>query len=175
MDLSVLVWINTHLVTNWGNSFFVFITNLWGYGFIFVPFSIYLLAKPGRRQTGLIVVCALLLALIIVNLGFKPLFDRPRPFTAFPINLAVPVPHGSSFPSSHTASVIAFAAAYFIQEKNRLRWLLLAFAGLVAFSRLYLFVHYPSDVLTGILIGLACAFFSSWLIRKIYPQTPFDH
>lgn len=174
MDLSILVWINVHLVTPWGSAFFEFITNLWGYGFIFIPLSIALLAKPDRRRTGLIVVGALLAALIAVNLGIKPLFDRPRPFTTYPVELTIPVPHGSSFPSSHTASAFAFAVAYFIQEKNRLRWLFLVFAGLVAFSRLYLFVHYPSDVLIGILIGIACAFFSSWIVNKIYPKSSFD-
>ncbi|MDK2905634.1 MAG: hypothetical protein PWR12_1710 [Eubacteriaceae bacterium] len=173
MDLSILIWINNHLVTPAGSSFFIFITNFWGFGIIYIPMSIFLLSKPSRRQTGLIVVGALLIALIVVNLGIKPFFDRPRPFTSYPIDLVIPVPHGSSFPSSHTASVFAFASAYFICEKNRMRWALLAFAGLVAFSRLYLFVHYPSDVISGILIGISCAFFASWLIKKIYPQSAF--
>ncbi|WKY45396.1 phosphatase PAP2 family protein [Eubacteriaceae bacterium ES2] len=174
MDLSILVWINSHLVTLWGNTFFIFITNLWGFGIIYIPMSIFLLSKPKHRQTGLIVVGALLIALIVVNLGIKPFFDRPRPFITYPIDLIIPVPHGSSFPSSHTASVFAFSVAYFLCEKNRLRWLLLVFAGLVAFSRLYLFVHYPSDILIGIFIGIACAFFASWLIKKVYPQSTFD-
>lgn len=79
----------------------------------------------------------------------KNLIQRPRPFTLLPgVSLLIPPPGSSSFPSGHTGSSFACAAAIFLLNR---KWGVpaLALAALIAFSRLYLSVHYPTDLLCG--------------------------
>lgn len=166
MDLNILVWIHQHLVVEQFNVFFIFITNLWGNGALAVVLTLILIIKKETRLTGLIIAVSLILDILVVNLTLKPLVARPRPYTLYEIEMLLPAQKDFSFPSGHSASVFAFVWAYFITRKDRLRWILLGFALLVCFSRLYLFVHYPTDVLAGILIGIFCAISSKWLIFK---------
>jgi undecaprenyl-diphosphatase len=166
MDLIILVWIHQHLVHEQLNGFFIFITNLWGNGALAVVLTLILIIKKETRLTGLIIAVSLILDILVVNLTLKPLVARPRPYTVYPIEMLLPDQKDFSFPSGHSASVFAFVWAYFITRKDRLRWILLGFALLICFSRLYLFVHYPTDVLAGIVIGILCAISSKWLIPK---------
>lgn len=82
------------------------------------------------------------------------------------ITILVKRPHGHSFPSGHTAS--AFAAAFALWLQN---WKLgvpaLVLAAFIAFTRLYLYVHFPTDVLGGLVLGLALGFFASWLVDSL--------
>lgn len=167
MDLNLLVWIHQHLVFEQFNAFFIFITNLWGNGILVILFTLILIIKKETRLTGLIIAASLLLNILLVNLMLKPLIARPRPYTLYQIEMLLPDQKDFSFPSGHSSSIFAFAWAYFITRKDSLRWLLLGFALLVSFSRLYLFVHYPSDVLVGIIIGILCAILAKWLINKL--------
>ncbi|AFA49630.1 phosphatase PAP2 family protein [Acetobacterium woodii] len=166
MDLNLLVWIHQHLVVAQLNDFFVLITNLWGNGLLAVLLTLILIIKKETRLTGLIIAASLLFDLLIVNVMLKPLIARPRPYTFYQIAMLLPEQKDFSFPSGHSSSVFAFVWAYFSTRKDLLRWLLLGFALLVSFSRLYLFVHYPSDVLAGIIIGILCAVLAKWLINK---------
>jgi undecaprenyl-diphosphatase len=166
MDLDILVWIHQHLVYEQLNSFFIFITNLWGNGILAILLSLILIIKKETRLTGLIIAVSLILDILVVNLTLKPLVARPRPYTIYEVKMLLPDQKDFSFPSGHSASVFAFVWAYFITRKDRLRWILLGFALLVCFSRLHLFVHYPTDVLAGIVIGILCAISSKWLISK---------
>ena len=109
---------------------------------------------------------ALLIVLVVCNLTLKPLVDRTRPFAANGFEgLLIAAPTDPSFPSGHTASSFAAAAAWFRRDK---RWgsAALVLAALIAFSRLYLYVHYPSDVLAGAALGIAAAFLAGWIVKK---------
>ncbi|MGL4606093.1 MAG: phosphatase PAP2 family protein [Eubacteriaceae bacterium] len=164
MDLNILIWIQNHLVFDWLSPFMVFISDFWGEGIWGVLFATILLIKKSTRRTGLIMLTALILSGIFVNFIAKPIFDRPRPFSVYDIQLLLPPPKNYSFPSGHAASVFAFVWAYFITRRDFWRWALLGFAILVSFSRLYLFVHYPTDVLAGIFLGIFFAYFSKWIL-----------
>ncbi|MBC3889920.1 phosphatase PAP2 family protein [Acetobacterium paludosum] len=166
MDLNILIWIHNHLVFSGLNPFFVFITNFGDHGIFGFFLSFLLMIKKETRLTGVIMLAALLLSVFFVNLTLKPLVARHRPFTFYDIDLILPKPNDFSFPSGHSSSVFAYTWAYFITRKNNWRWGLLVFAILVAYSRLYLFVHYPTDVLAGIAIGILCAYLSRWLVEK---------
>ena len=91
----------------------------------------------------------------------------PRPCD---VNTAVTIlvnrPHGHSFPSGHTAS--AFAAAFALWLQNRkLGVPALVLAAFIAFTRLYLYVHFPTDILGGVALGLALGALASWMADKL--------
>ena len=111
---------------------------------------------------------AMLLGLLIGEVTIKNIVCRPRPFQELSrdIQLLIPPPSGWSFPSGHSCASFAAATAIFLRDK---RWgtgaLLLA--ALIAFSRVFLFVHYPTDVLAGSALGVACALVSSYGYGRI--------
>ncbi len=108
-------------------------------------------------NTGVSVLFAMALCYLIVNVTLKPLIARIRPYElSDSVKLLVPMLQDYSFPSGHSASSFAAAVAIFL-NRRAVGIAALCLASLIAFSRLYLYVHYPSDVLAGILIGTACA------------------
>lgn len=100
---------------------------------------------------------AIVLAALVADCGLKPAIQRERPFVATPeVRVIGGLPSGASFPSGHAAN--AFAGAFVLARLapgGRVVWWLLAAA--VAYSRVYLGVHYPLDVMAGGLVGLASA------------------
>ena len=117
---------------------------------------------PRTRKLGLVVTAALVLEAIPCNLILKPLVARARPFTVNPaVELLITKPTDFSFPSGHTSASFAVVSALFFR-KERL-WIPAGIlAALIAFSRLYLYVHYPTDVLAGALVGIL----AGWIAVK---------
>ena len=137
------------------------------HGEIWIAFTLLLLLCRRTRKAGAAMAIALVSYLIAGDCILKPLFARPRPCD---VNTAVTIlvkrPHGHSFPSGHTAS--AFAAAFALWLQNRkLGTPALVLAAFIAFTRLYLYVHFPTDVLGGLVLGLALGAISSQLADKI--------
>ncbi|MEG2643157.1 MAG: phosphatase PAP2 family protein, partial [Eubacterium sp.] len=122
-----------------------------------------LLAKKETRYAGIVMGISVALSAGLVQFGLKPLFNRTRPYLAYNFPILIPAPMGTSFPSGHAATSFAAAWSYFCLYKNKLRWGLLTIALGIAFSRLYLFVHYPSDVVVGMIVGLLVAYMARWL------------
>ena len=95
------------------------------------------------------------------NLVLKPLAARPRPcWIDEQVKLLVAAPKDYSFPSGHSAASFAAAVSIFVMHKKEGAAALIL-ACLIAFSRLYLFVHFPTDVLAGIAVGFICAFLAA--------------
>lgn len=158
LDTAVLLWIQEHLAHPVLNAVMAFITHLGDAGFLWILLALVLICIPKTRKIGASMAIALALTLMVGNLVLKPLVARVRPFLANPgFTLFIAPPSGFSFPSGH--SMASFACACVLFHYSR-RWGLgaMALAGLIAFSRLYLFVHYPTDVLAGAAIGAAIAF-----------------
>ena len=146
------------------------ITSLGNAGIIWILLTIALLINPKIRRTkdgtacrlfgesgrrsGCILLAALILDLILCNGILKNLFHRVRPYDIrTSIELLVKRPLDYSFPSGHTAASFASAVVLFrtLPKKYGIPLLILAF--LIGFSRMYVGVHYPSDVLGGLLVG----------------------
>ncbi len=143
------------------------ITSLGNMGLIWVAISIILLTNKRYRKTGIMVLGSLLITSILGEGIIKYLVQRPRPCVDIPVcKLLISKPLTYSFPSGHTASSFA-AAGILMREFRQYRAYIIIGASLIAFSRLYLYVHYPSDIIGGIALGLFCA----WLMWTLGKKT----
>ena len=137
----------------------VFISQLGNSGMIWIIIGLLMLCYKNYRKCGVAVLFALIFCLIFGNGLIKNLVARPRPcWIDTSVMLLIPTPTDFSFPSGHTFSSFAAAICIFFYHKKE-GSLALALAILIAFSRLYLFVHFPTDILGGIALGTiaACA------------------
>lgn len=146
--------------------FLVFVTKLGNSGAIWIFSGAVMLCFKKTRKAGFITLTALLIGFIVCNITLKPLVARTRPFDIREVSLIIPKPSDYSFPSGHTCSSFAAATAMlFCFRKNAVFAVLLA--GLIAFSRMYLYVHFPTDILIGLILGVISAWVSYKLLNKI--------
>ena len=172
-DLPLLDFIAEHLSCPFLDAVMPPVTHLADAGILWILLAAALLFFPKYRKAGLTMAVALILGLVVCNITLKPLLARIRPYDyqleqfRKTIPLLIAAPHDYSFPSGHTlASFEAATALLLYHKKAGLAALLLAV--LIAFSRLYLYVHYPTDVLASILLGIGFAFLAKFLVQKGY-------
>ena len=160
LDGELLLWIQDHLRVDAMNGFWIFITSLGNGGWFWIVLGILLLFFPKTRKLGLLTLGSMLIGFLITNICLKNLVARPRPYTQRPdLTILVKEPHDWSFPSGHTTASFAFAFAfYFGLEHKKYSIPVFVLVALIAFSRLYVGVHYPTDVLGGLLTGTLSAF-----------------
>lgn len=133
----------------------VFITRLGDAGIIWIVLSIVLLLIPKTRKSGAVMVAALVVDVLLCNIVLKNLVARTRPYDVNTgVHLLVEKLHDYSFPSGHTAASFASVTALYLAGEKKLWKFALVLACLIAISRLYLYVHYPTDVFGGILFGV---------------------
>lgn len=169
-EFFILNFIREHLSCTFMDAVMRAITFLGDAGWIWILSGIVLTIIPKTRKIGVTVCLSLVLSLLVSNITLKPIIARTRPFDlAEGIALIIDSPKDFSFPSGHTSASFAAAVAIFTHNK---KWgvLPLILAVLIGFSRLYLYVHFPSDVLGGALIGTACAVSSYVIIKFIYAK-----
>ena len=131
------------------------VTKLGNVGFIWILLTIILLVIPKTRKSGVILAAALIVDLILCNVILKPLVARIRPFDVnTAIQLIIAKPQDYSFPSGNTAASVASVVALYLAGEKRLWKIALILACFIAFSRMYLYVHYPTDVLGGAVVGV---------------------
>lgn len=149
------------------NPIMLFITSLGDAGIFWIALSVLLLLIPKTRKLGIVMALALILEALVCNLMLKPLVARVRPYDLNPaVQLLLKAPADYSFPSGHTGASFAAATALFCQ-KSRL-WIPAAILSvLIAFSRMYLYVHYPTDVLAGAALGII----TGWLASAVYEKS----
>lgn len=149
------------------SGIFEVITTLGEAGIIWILIGLLLLVGRKTRWLGITVLIALLFSLLVGNLTLKPLVARPRPCWRHPeIPLLIANPKDFSFASGHSMS--SFAAASAIWMWNRKAGIVaLAGAVIMAATRLYFYVHYPTDVVAGMFIGLALGVLADRIIRQV--------
>ncbi len=172
-DIPVLDWIAEKLWCPALDVLMPWITKLGDGGIFWIAVAAILLFVPKYRKAGLSMGIALLMGLVLCNLTLKPLVARIRPYDFVAahygrnISLLVSTPHDFSFPSGHTIASFEGAVALFVHNK-KLGVPALILACLVAFSRLYLYLHYATDVIVSILLGTVLALSGCWLVKKGY-------
>lgn len=135
------------------------LTKLGDGGVLWIALCLVLLARRRTRLWGATALGALIMSFFVDELLLKSIFLRERPFVAVPgVELIIDAPSGFSFPSSHSATACAVASCLLLcpRIKAPVRGAFVAFALLISFSRMYLSVHYLTDVVFGVLIGTAC-------------------
>lgn len=155
-EASILLWIQNVLRSEGLDRIFSAFTRLGDKGMLFILIGIGLSCFPRTRKLGLTVLTALLIGALTTNLLLKPLIARPRPFLAIEgLTALVEAGDRHSFPSGHTTAAFAFTSVMIFSGKGRgWKLLSLSIAVLMAFSRLYVGVHYPTDVLGGMAVGI---------------------
>jgi len=167
IDISILDFIKEHMRFGVLDFIMPFISAIGNGGLIWIITAIIFICLKKYRAVGITVGIALILCLLIGNLGLKPLIARIRPYDVIPdIVLLIPKPKDYSFPSGHTMSSFASATAIFWYDK-KFGICALILGSLIAYSRLYLYVHYPTDILGGIVIGILIAAASVLLVCMI--------
>lgn len=162
---AVLLWLQNSVRTPWLDAVLSFYTKLGDAGLVFLLVSVVLLLIPKTRRIGLSTLLALGIGALCTNVILKHLVARPRPW----LDVAGLVPlvtekDPNSFPSGHTCAAFAFASAGLWSFPAKwIRGMTLGLAVLMGFSRLYVGVHYPSDVLAGAVVGL----FAGWAACKL--------
>jgi undecaprenyl-diphosphatase len=144
----------------------ILITSLGNMAIIWIAIAILLIANKKYRRIGYMTLMAVILGAVLGECILKHIFQRPRPFIAIhTLNVLISKPTSSSFPSGHTTA--AFAAAgilsVYFKKYKVVFWIL---AVLIAFSRIYLYMHYPTDVLGGIVLGLLCSRLTFYIFKK---------
>lgn len=167
-EAQFLYWIQTSLRGPVTDPILSFFTHLGDHGLLFILLTVLLLLHPKTRRAGFSAACALVFSLLFTNLILKHLFARPRPWVDFGFLLPlVAEPDPNSFPSGHSSAAFAFALGAFpALPKRWMKVTTVAVAALMALSRLYVGVHYPSDVAAGILVG-GLAALCGWRVTEI--------
>lgn len=164
-ELGILDFIQSHLRSDVLDFIMPLITKLGNGGILWICLSLILILFRKTRKTGIAMAVSLVLEVLCCNIILKPFVARPRPCDVnTAVQLLVPHPTDYSFPSGHTGASFAAASALFF-SKNRLWIPSLILAVLIGFTRLYLYVHYPSDVLAGALIGIMLGWLGNMIVK----------
>lgn len=175
-DLPILDWIQANLKNPVFDVIWPIITLFGDGGIFWIGMAVVLLVFPKTRKTGIGMGIALVMGVIVCNVTLKPLIGRIRPYD-FKEQLGVTIPlladrlHDFSFPSGHT--IASFEAAVVIfrnYKKPGIAAIILAF--LIAFSRLYMYYHYPTDVLFSIVVGTLFAIIGDLLAGLVVKKLP---
>lgn len=151
-DSSILLFFQEHLRADWLNPIVNFITRLGDAGIIWILLGIAMMFFKKTRREGFVMLLCLLGAWLINDFVLKPLIARPRPFTVIPELVNLVGEDSYSFPSGHTNASFACALALTLIYGKKGVWSYLL-AGLIAVSRCYVGVHYPTDIFGGMIVG----------------------
>jgi len=174
LDTNILLYIQEHIRSENFNDFWIFFTSLGDNGILWIITSLVLICFKKTRKIGLVCGVAIFIGALITNITLKNLVARTRPFYAIEgLITLIDYPSDYSFPSGHATSWFAGGMGMFLTVKKRYSFIFLILALLMAFSRLYVGVHYPTDVLAGLIVGTLSAILSYFIVKWIYNKNLF--
>ena len=171
-DLPILDWIQANLQCGFLDTVMPLITVLGDGGAFWIACAVLMILLKKYRKAGLSAGLALIFGLLICNMYLKPTVARIRPYDyqeqlGIMINLLIEKEHSLSFPSGHTIASFEAATAILLRHK-KLGIAAMILAVLIAFSRMYLYVHYPTDVIASVFLGIGLAFLASFIVNKVW-------
>ncbi len=171
LDRGLLMWIQS-IRQEWMTPFWKAVTALGNAGWFWILLAIVLILVKKTQKTGVTVLLALIIGALVTNIIIKPSVARIRPYEIIEgLERLIRAQKDFSFPSGHSCAAFAAAFVCWNMMPKRYGALFVILAVLIAGSRLYLGVHYPSDVLGGILIGIA----AGWAAVKIVTGGKHDY
>lgn len=155
LDLQILLFIQEHLRTAWLTPIMRLLSLAGNAGLLWIVLAAILLLPPKTRRTGAAMLVSMGLCYLLNDIVLKYLVQRPRPFLASEeLMVLVSLPTSWSFPSGHTCSSFAAACSIWRTQGKKAGIPAAILAALIGFSRMYVGVHYPTDVLCGMLVGI---------------------
>ena len=170
IDLTLLNWLNHHLLPYSVDVLRVvsYATTYISIATVLIVLGIAILKKSKFLRNKFFILASVLIGVLILSQGLKFVIYRDRPFTTHPFIEKLSDGGGSSFPSGHTLEAFAMATALSILfRKKKIMIPVIVWAILVGYSRMALGVHYPSDVLGGIIIGMALGCSVPWIFYRL--------
>ena len=172
-DLPILDWIAANLWNPVLDKIMPLVTILGDAGIFWIVCSVILMLIPKTRKAGFSMGLALLMGVVLCNITLKPLIGRIRPYDyqwevyGRTIELLIEAEHDFSFPSGHT--IASFEAAFALLLGNKKLGIpAMILAVLIAFSRMYLYVHYPTAVIARVILGIGLAILATWSGGKLW-------
>ena len=163
----LLLWIQENVRMGWLNPVMRLITGLGNEGIFWIGLIILMLFFKKTRRIAVCCAISMILTLLLVNVALKPLFARTRPYVLLEnLSILVKQPGDHSFPSGHSAHSLACSWVIYRLGNKKYGVPLLILGILVALSRLYVGVHFPTDVIAGCACGMLMAEASIALCRK---------
>lgn len=172
-EFSLLDWIQNHLRGDVMDTAMSAATFLGNGGWFWIAVTLLGFIPRRTRKYAHVAAIALLMHLILCNFVLKPLIARLRPFQIQAVELLIKEPSDFSFPSGHTQAAFSVATAI-CMWRRRYGIPALILASVIAFSRMYLYVHYPTDIVAGILFGVAFAFVGLAVSDRLFRNKPWD-
>ncbi len=165
-DAAALLYIQENLRCAFLNPIMTFVTRLGDAGFIWILLGIILLFPKKTRRGGFDMIMCLAVTFVLTDVILKDLVGRIRPYEVIEgLNILVAPETSFSFPSGHTSSSFTCATALSLSFGKKGAWSFLP-AALIALSRLYVGVHYPTDILGGIVVGVLAALGTYYLLKR---------
>lgn len=172
-DSSILLWIQDNVRADFASPIVKVITHLGDKGIFWIIVALALLAFRKTRRLGVLCAVSMVIGLVITNVILKNWVARIRPYELIQnLELIVGKETDFSFPSGHTTNSLACAWVLFRRAPKKWGVAALVLAILISLSRLYVGVHYPTDVLAGAVIGIGSACLSLWLVPKAEKKFP---
>lgn len=182
-DMSVFTFFGEQIQSAFMNVVAEFITFFGGSEFV-IPMAVagaIMIPFKKTRKFGMAVLFAVLVGTLLTNLVMKPLFARPRPYIYYADNPVFMSWHEfagghleseKSFPSGHTTAAFELGVSIFLVMKNKkIAWIFPVFSALVGLSRIYLMVHYVTDVIGGVFVGVFAGIMGYFIMKAIIEKT----
>ena len=172
-DSSILLWIQNNLRSGFLDPIMKAFTMLGDHGLIWIAITLALLIVRKTRPLGVTCAVSMIIGLIVTNLIIKNWAARIRPYELIPgLQCIVPLAKDYSFPSGHATNSLACAWVLFRKTPKKYGVPALILAILISLSRLYVGIHYPTDVLGGVVIGICSAVLAMWLVPRMEKKFP---
>lgn len=166
IDLSIMLFVQEHLRSDIGNAIMKFITHLGDDGLLWIAIGVGLLFLKKTRMIGFSVLISLAINAVFTNIILKNLIARPRPFhVCEAIIPLIEKPRSFSFPSGHTSGSLTAAFALYKTAPKKIGIPAVILAALIGLSRIYVGVHYPTDVLGGVVVAIVSSILGCYLVK----------
>ncbi len=167
----ILLWIQEYLRVDFLTPIVTFITHLGDSGWFWIASAVVCLILSKTRRLGITMSVSMLLNMFATNVFLKNIVARTRPYIAVDgLHRIIEAQSDYSFPSGHTACSFAAAVVVFLMCPRKVGAPVLVLAFLISLSRLYVGVHFPTDVLGGAVIGTAAALLAYWICGKLWEK-----